>query len=99
MVKPGGLLYTITDVPDLHTWMVSHLAPFPLFERLTEEEINALGRESGEGVEGASGSEVNWLREQAVMEAVKRRTEEGKKVERNKAGKQWSVWRRAVDEE
>jgi tRNA (guanine-N7-)-methyltransferase len=28
------------------------------------------------------------------MEAVKRRTEEGKKVERNGVGKQWSVWRR-----
>lgn len=81
--------------------MVSHLAPFPLFQRLTEEEIENLGRESGEGVYGQEegGSEVNWKREQMVMEAVKRRTEEGKKVERNKAGKEWSVWRRIKAEE
>lgn len=100
VLRPGGLLYTITDVPDLHTWMTSHLAPFPLFKRLTEDEINNLGwDESGEGVEGygQTGGELGRARERAVMEAVKRRTEEGKKVERNKSGKQWSVWRR-VDE-
>ena len=33
------------------------------------------------------------------MEAVKRRTEEGKKVERNQGGKEWSVWRRLPDPE
>ncbi|KAL8283129.1 hypothetical protein RQP46_005907 [Phenoliferia psychrophenolica] len=94
VVRPGGLLYTITDVPDLHTWMVSHLDPFPLFHRLTEEEIDNLGLESGEGVEGVVGSELSRERERAVMEAVKLKTEEGRKVERNHSGKQWSVWRR-----
>lgn len=79
--------------------MVSHLAPCPLFKRLTEEEIQNLGRTSGEGVEGVEGSELNWEREQAVMEAVKRRTEEGRKVERNGHGKEWSVWRRIIQEE
>lgn len=57
VLRTGGLLYTITDVPDLHTWMVSHLDPFPLFQRLTEEEINNLGRESGEGVQDVVGGE------------------------------------------
>jgi tRNA (guanine-N7-)-methyltransferase len=99
VLRPGGLLYTITDVPDLHTWMVSHLEPFPLFKRLTEEEIDNLGLESGEGVVGVEGSELGRDRERAVMEAVKRRTEEGKKVERNGVGKQWSVWRRLSDDE
>ncbi|GAA5973530.1 hypothetical protein JCM11641_007101 [Rhodosporidiobolus odoratus] len=98
VLRPGGLLYTITDVPDLHTWMTGHLAPFPLFKRLTEEEIDNLGMESGEGVQGYEGSELQNQREKAVMEAVKRRTEEGKKVERNNGGKQWSVWRRVLPE-
>lgn len=77
--------------------MVSHLEPFPLFERLTQAEIDNLGRESGEGVEGVEGGEVGWEREKAVMEAVKRRTEEGKKVERNQIVPQWSVWRRVEE--
>ena len=94
VLRSGGLLYTITDVPDLHTWMVSHLEPFPLFHRLTEDEIDNLGLESGEGVEGVEGSELSRERERAVMEAVKLKTEEGRKVERNHSGKQWSVWRR-----
>lgn len=33
-----GLIYTITDVQDLHDWMVSHIEKHPLFERLTSEE-------------------------------------------------------------
>ena len=35
----GGLIYTITDVKDLHDWMVEHLTKFPLFERVGEEEL------------------------------------------------------------
>mgnify|MGYP001582474404 CR=1 FL=1 len=95
VLRPGGLLYTIADVPDLHTWMVSHLEPFPLFHRFTEEEIDNLGLESGEGVEGVEGSELSRERErEAVLEAVKLKTEEGRRVERNHSDKQWSVWRR-----
>ncbi|ODQ67615.1 hypothetical protein NADFUDRAFT_82044 [Nadsonia fulvescens var. elongata DSM 6958] len=36
-VKPGGIVYTITDVLDLHEWMVKHLQAHPLFERLDKE--------------------------------------------------------------
>lgn len=90
-------MYTITDVPDLHVWMTGHIGGFPLFERLTEDEINNLGLESGEGVEGYQGSALQRERELAVMEAVKRKTEEGRKVERNQGGKEWSVWRRLPD--
>lgn len=79
--------------------MTGHIGAFPLFHRLTEDEIDNLGLESGEGVEGQSGSELQRERERAVMEAVKRRTEEGKKVERNQGGKEWSVWRRLPDPE
>nr|CAG4650418.1 EOG090X0BSB [Sida crystallina] len=39
VLAEGGLVYTITDVKDLHEWMVTHLEQHPLFERLTEEEL------------------------------------------------------------
>ena len=38
-LKPGGLLYTITDVPDLHAWMHGCLRDHPLFEELSQAEI------------------------------------------------------------
>lgn len=39
VMKPGGKIYTITDVEDLHLWMVEHLAAHPSFERVGEEEV------------------------------------------------------------
>ncbi|KAF2018884.1 hypothetical protein BU24DRAFT_364202 [Aaosphaeria arxii CBS 175.79] len=38
VLKPGGIVYTITDVEDLHKWMVEHLEKHPSFERVREEE-------------------------------------------------------------
>ncbi|KAG0682044.1 tRNA (guanine-N(7)-)-methyltransferase (tRNA(m7G46)-methyltransferase) [Pichia californica] len=38
VLKEGGILYTITDVLDLHEWMKKHLDEHPLFERLTPEQ-------------------------------------------------------------
>jgi len=38
VLRVGGLIYTITDVKDLHDWMVDHLDAHPLFQRLTDEE-------------------------------------------------------------
>ncbi|KAI9224934.1 guanine-N(7)--methyltransferase [Blastocladiella britannica] len=40
-VRPGGIIYTITDVRDLHEWMVEHLEAHPLFERMSKEEEDA----------------------------------------------------------
>lgn len=37
-LRVGGILYTITDVKDLHEWMVKHLEEHPLFERIPDEE-------------------------------------------------------------
>ncbi|XP_059057142.1 tRNA (guanine-N(7)-)-methyltransferase [Achroia grisella] len=34
-----GVVYTITDVKDLHDWMVLHFEEHPLFERICEEEL------------------------------------------------------------
>ncbi|EGV63362.1 hypothetical protein CANTEDRAFT_130840 [Yamadazyma tenuis ATCC 10573] len=36
-LREGGIIYTITDVEDLHKWMVEHLEDHPLFERLDKE--------------------------------------------------------------
>uniref|UniRef100_A0A8R1DQI0 tRNA (guanine-N(7)-)-methyltransferase n=1 Tax=Caenorhabditis japonica TaxID=281687 RepID=A0A8R1DQI0_CAEJA len=41
VLREGGLIYTITDVKDLHDWMVLHLTDHPLFVRLTDEELKA----------------------------------------------------------
>lgn len=38
-LKVTGLLYTITDVRDLHEWMVKHLDEHPLFARVPEEDL------------------------------------------------------------
>ncbi|KAI2628803.1 putative methyltransferase [Hypoxylon sp. NC1633] len=38
VLKPGGIVYTITDVEDLHQWMVQHFDAHPSFERVPEEE-------------------------------------------------------------
>ncbi|KAI5637936.1 putative methyltransferase domain-containing protein [Phthorimaea operculella] len=34
-----GIVYTITDVQDLHEWMVTHFEEHPLFERVPDEEL------------------------------------------------------------
>lgn len=36
VLRPGGIVYTITDVEDLHQWMVKHLEEHPMFKRLPE---------------------------------------------------------------
>jgi len=34
-----GLIYTITDVKELHDWMVEHVTAHSLFERLPQHEV------------------------------------------------------------
>ncbi|KAG6840929.1 hypothetical protein C0991_003187 [Blastosporella zonata] len=43
-LRPGGIVYTITDVKDLHEWMRSHLEAFPLFSYVDEESLRAEGK-------------------------------------------------------
>lgn len=38
VLREGGLLYTVTDVKDLHDWMVCCLEAHALFERVPDEE-------------------------------------------------------------
>jgi tRNA (guanine-N7-)-methyltransferase len=55
ILRVGGLLYTITDVEELHDWMVKHLSEHPLFERAHDKEakdcpvIDAIHNSSEEG--------------------------------------------------
>ena len=38
LMEEGGIVYTATDVEDLHHWMVEHFTAFPMFARLSSEE-------------------------------------------------------------
>uniref|UniRef100_A0A7S0YB59 tRNA (guanine-N(7)-)-methyltransferase n=1 Tax=Polytomella parva TaxID=51329 RepID=A0A7S0YB59_9CHLO len=39
VLQPGGWLYTISDVPELGDWMKSKLDDHPMFEPVSEEEL------------------------------------------------------------
>jgi tRNA (guanine-N7-)-methyltransferase len=41
VLRPGGIVYTITDVEDLHEWMVHHFNAHPSFERVPDQEQEA----------------------------------------------------------
>ncbi|KAK7511687.1 putative methyltransferase-domain-containing protein [Phyllosticta citriasiana] len=41
VLRPGGIVYTITDVEDLHLWMVDHFEKHPSFERISEAELES----------------------------------------------------------
>lgn len=58
VMKPGGKVYTITDVEDLHSWMVEHLAAHPSFERVGEEEVESDECVSAMRVETEEGKKV-----------------------------------------
>uniref|UniRef100_A0A0G4I5J8 tRNA (guanine-N(7)-)-methyltransferase n=1 Tax=Chromera velia CCMP2878 TaxID=1169474 RepID=A0A0G4I5J8_9ALVE len=38
-LRIGGLLYTVTDVEDLHKWMKKACSEHPLFEEVTEDQL------------------------------------------------------------
>ncbi|XP_061689742.1 tRNA (guanine-N(7)-)-methyltransferase [Syngnathoides biaculeatus] len=38
-LRIGGLVYTITDVEEVHLWMVKHFSEHPLFTRVPDEEL------------------------------------------------------------
>lgn len=39
VLREGGMVYTATDVVELHEWMVKHLEEHPLFERIPDKEL------------------------------------------------------------
>lgn len=40
-LRVGGLIYTITDVKDVHDWMVDHIRNHLLFEQLSQQEMES----------------------------------------------------------
>jgi len=44
VLRPGGIVYTITDVKDLAEWMKAHLSAFPLFESVDSDTLRAEGK-------------------------------------------------------
>lgn len=92
VLRPGGLLYTITDVEEYHHWILRHFLPQPeeqradgttpasskdLYERLSDEELEA----------------------DPCVRVMMYETEESKKVTRNKGKKCVAVFRRKADPE
>ncbi|KAM4063111.1 putative methyltransferase [Hirsutella rhossiliensis] len=55
VLRPGGIVYTITDVEALHEWMVYHFDAHPAFSRVPREEeqadecVEVMMRETEEG--------------------------------------------------
>lgn len=89
-LRPGGLLYTITDVEEYHRWVLRH---FRDEEVVDEEEQEGGVKELFERV-----SEEELQRDPCVK-VMMEETEEGKKVARNKGNKYVAVFRRKEDPE
>ncbi|KAF1834251.1 putative methyltransferase [Decorospora gaudefroyi] len=83
VLRPGGVVYTITDVEDLHVWMREHFEKHPSFERVERGFEDGVG-EDGEGMD-------------ECVRTMRVETEEGKKVERNKGSKFVACFRRLQD--
>ena len=41
VLRPGGKVYTITDVEDLHLWMAEHFEAHPSFRRVKDEDVES----------------------------------------------------------
>ncbi|CAI7644917.1 tRNA (guanine-N(7)-)-methyltransferase [Penicillium manginii] len=88
VLRPGGLMYTITDVEEYHYWVLRHFeyqseeekakgGVKDLWERLTDEELAA----------------------DPCVHVMSVETEESKKVSRNNGNKYVAVFRRKADPE
>ncbi|KAL2043366.1 hypothetical protein N7G274_003672 [Stereocaulon virgatum] len=96
VLRPGGCVYTITDVEELGKWMRDRFEAFGkyaggvgLFERVEIPEEGREGEWEGRGREEC--------RVGVLVRCIREETEEGKKVTRNGGRKFVSVWRRRDD--
>lgn len=92
VLRPGGLLYTITDVEEYHYWVLKH------FQYGTDED--------GEAERKVGGIKDLWervsdedLEADPCVQVMKFETEESKKVTRNGGNKYVAVFRRKPDPE
>ncbi|KIV95068.1 tRNA (guanine-N(7)-)-methyltransferase [Exophiala mesophila] len=82
VTRPGGLVYTITDVEELSGWMVKHF----------------VGSEAGDAAElweRVDGQD--WLKDDPCVAIMSQETEESKKVTRNGGNKYIAIFRRKED--
>ncbi|ERF73504.1 tRNA-methyltransferase [Endocarpon pusillum Z07020] len=102
VVRPGGCVYTITDVEELAGWIVGHFSG----RKVDGEEEGDDGEETvgGNGADKTKGVEELWervseqdLQSDPCVEVMREETEEGKKVSRHGGRKFVSVWRRRED--
>ncbi|KAA8897856.1 putative methyltransferase-domain-containing protein [Sphaerosporella brunnea] len=67
VLRPGGIVYTITDVEDLHRWMAHHFEDHPLFERIAEEDlrddvcVEVMRNDTEEGKKVARNGGQKWV--------------------------------------
>ncbi|KAL4920236.1 putative methyltransferase-domain-containing protein [Aspergillus aurantiobrunneus] len=99
-LKPGGLLYTITDVEEYHYWILRH---FGYYDHDQHQDQQGQGGGDDGKKEGSSElferlTEEELGRDECVR-VMKEDTEEGKKVARNKGNKYVAVFRRKSDPE
>ncbi|KAF4549443.1 tRNA (guanine-N(7)-)-methyltransferase-like protein [Elsinoe fawcettii] len=102
VLRPGGLVFTITDVRDLHDWIVTHFGKSEGWERVDVSKV-VEATEKGQGGEVGEIEVVNGPPAEGEIEGCVRlmmgETEEGKKVARNKGSRFVAVFRRLEDPE
>jgi tRNA (guanine-N7-)-methyltransferase len=81
----GGVVYTVTDVEDLHNWMVKHLEEHPLFDRIPESELVRMNVEA---------IFIPTKEGDPVVPCVLTSTDEAKKVEKAHGKKFLAVFKR-----
>ncbi|KAL2012904.1 hypothetical protein VTN00DRAFT_429 [Thermoascus crustaceus] len=112
VLRPGGLLYTITDVEEYHRWILRHFVKRNKGskpegdgreEAASEDEEEAEDEREGNG---DTGIKELWervsdeeLEKDPCVAVMREETEEGKKVTRNKGNKYVAVFRRLPDPE
>jgi tRNA (guanine-N7-)-methyltransferase len=114
VLRPGGLLYTITDVEDYHRWVLRHFGVQGAEEqqqqqrRQQREDENEVEEPGGEDDEESGVARVRELFERVSDEDLQKdqcvrvmmeETEEGKKVTRHNGKKFVAVFRRLPDPE
>ncbi|CAG8235756.1 unnamed protein product [Penicillium salamii] len=92
VLRPGGLLYTITDVEEYHQWVLRHFLHQPE-EQLEDGTIPASSKNLFERVYDEE------LEADPCVRVMKYETEESKKVTRNNGKKFVAVFRRKADPE
>ncbi|GMF49983.1 unnamed protein product [Phytophthora fragariaefolia] len=100
LLAPGGILYTITDVEELHEWHVDKCSSHPCFTRIPDSELvrcclNALLLTRMD----FKLTRLSFQASDPCVKAMTEETEEGKKVARGGGKKYVAVFRRKANED